>query len=235
MKTVLDTLKGKLVVSCQALENEPLHSPFIMSRMALAARQGGAAAIRANSVVDIEAIKEQVTLPVIGIIKREYPDSEVYITATMKEVDELMTVSPAIIALDATDRARPGGESLATLVTRIRTRYPSVLLMADIATVDEAVMAQALGFDCVGTTLYGYTAQTVGHALPDDDCQFLKAVLAAVTVPVVAEGNVDTPERAARCLALGAHMVVVGGAITRPQQITERFMAAIDAQSTDRA
>ncbi|WLD32798.1 N-acetylmannosamine-6-phosphate 2-epimerase [Enterobacter cloacae subsp. cloacae] len=235
MKTVLDTLKGKLVVSCQALENEPLHSPFIMSRMALAARQGGAAAIRANSVVDIEAIKEQVTLPVIGIIKREYPDSEVFITATMKEVDELMTVSPAIIALDATDRARPGGESLATLVTRIRTSYPSVLLMADIATVDEAVMAQALGFDCVGTTLYGYTAQTVGHALPDDDCQFLKAVLAAVTVPVVAEGNVDTPERAARCLALGAHMVVVGGAITRPQQITERFMAAIDAQSTDRA
>ncbi|EMG7909365.1 N-acetylmannosamine-6-phosphate 2-epimerase [Enterobacter cloacae] len=235
MKTVLDTLKGKLVVSCQALENEPLHSPFIMSRMALAARQGGAAAIRANSVVDIEAIKEQVTLPVIGIIKREYPDSEVFITATMKEVDELMTVSPAIIALDATDRARPGGESLATLVTRIRTRYPSVLLMADIATVDEAVTAQALGFDCVGTTLYGYTAQTAGHALPDDDCQFLKAVLAAVTVPVVAEGNVDTPERAARCLVLGAHMVVVGGAITRPQQITERFMAAIDAQSTDRA
>ncbi|EML9046083.1 N-acetylmannosamine-6-phosphate 2-epimerase [Enterobacter cloacae] len=235
MKTVLDTLKGKLVVSCQALENEPLHSPFIMSRMALAARQGGAAAIRANSVVDIEAIKELVTLPVIGIIKREYPDSEVFITATMKEVDELMTVSPAIIALDATDRARPGGESLATLVTRIRTRYPSVLLMADIATVDEAVTAQALGFDCVGTTLYGYTAQTAGHALPDDDCQFLKAVLAAVMVPVVAEGNVDTPERAARCLALGAHMVVVGGAITRPQQITERFMAAIDAQSTDRA
>ncbi|EOT7380333.1 TPA: N-acetylmannosamine-6-phosphate 2-epimerase [Enterobacter cloacae] len=235
MKTVLDTLKGKLIVSCQALENEPLHSPFIMSRMALAARQGGAAAIRANSVADIEEIKEQVTLPVIGIIKREYPDSEVFITATMKEVDELMTVSPAIIALDATDRARPGGESLATLVTRIRTRYPSVLLMADIATVDEAVMAQALGFDCVGTTLYGYTAQTAGHALPDDDCQFLKTVLAAVTVPVVAEGNVDTPERAARCLALGAHMVVVGGAITRPQQITERFMAAIDAQSTDRA
>lgn len=235
MKTVLDTLKGKLVVSCQALENEPLHSPFIMSRMALAAQQGGAAAIRANSVVDIEAIKEQVTLPVIGIIKREYPGSAVFITATMKEVDELMTVSPEIIALDATNRARPGGESLVTLVSRIRTRYPSVLLMADIATVDEAVTAQALGFDCVGTTLYGYTAQTAGHALPEDDCQFLKAVLAAVTVPVVAEGNVDTPERAARCLALGAHMVVVGGAITRPQQITGRFMAAIDAQSTDRA
>ncbi len=106
MKTVLDNLKGKLVVSCQALENEPLHSAFIMSRMALAAAQGGAAAIRANSVVDIEAIRQQVALPVIGIIKRDYPDSEVFITATMKEVNELMTVSPEIIALDATARQR---------------------------------------------------------------------------------------------------------------------------------
>ena len=118
MKTVLDNLKGKLVVSCQALENEPLHSPFIMSRMALAAAQGGAAAIRANSVVDIEAIKQQVSLPVIGIIKRDYPESEVFITATMKEVDELMAVAPEIIALDATARERPGGESLETLVAR---------------------------------------------------------------------------------------------------------------------
>ncbi|QCE22570.1 N-acetylmannosamine-6-phosphate 2-epimerase [Enterobacter bugandensis] len=235
MKNVLDNLKGKLVVSCQALENEPLHSPFIMSRMALAAAQGGAFAIRANSVVDIEAIKQQVSLPVIGIIKRDYPGSEVFITATMKEVDELMAVSPEIIAFDATARERPGDESLETLVTAIRSRYPSVLLMADISTVDEAVTAQTLGFDCVGTTLYGYTAETAGHTLPENDCAFLKAVLAAVTVPVVAEGNVDTPERAARCLALGAHTVVVGGAITRPQQITARFMAAISAQSTDGA
>ncbi|MEH0887715.1 N-acetylmannosamine-6-phosphate 2-epimerase [Enterobacter sp. UNJFSC 003] len=235
MKTVLDTLKGKLVVSCQALENEPLHSPFIMSRMALAAAQGGAAAIRANSVLDIEAIKQQVSLPVIGIIKRDYPDSEVFITATMKEVDELMAVTPEIIALDATTRKRPGDNSLETLVTRIRSRYPSVLLMADISSVEEAVTAQALGFDCVGTTLYGYTAESAGRALPENDCAFLKAVLAAVTVPVVAEGNVDTPERAARCLALGAYMVVVGGAITRPQQITERFMSAISAQSIDGA
>jgi len=107
MKNILEALKGKLVVSCQALENEPLHSPFIMARMALAAAQGGAAAIRANSVADIEAIKQQVSLPVIGIIKRDYPDSEVFITATLKEVDELMTVQPDIIALDATARPRP--------------------------------------------------------------------------------------------------------------------------------
>lgn len=168
MKTVLDSLKGKLIVSCQALENEPLHSPFIMSRMALAAAQSGAAGIRANSVVDIRAIKEIVSLPVIGIIKRDYPGSEVFITATLQEVEELMTVEPEIIALDATARPRPGGQTLEELVTQIRTRYPSVLLMADIATVDEAVTAERLGFDCVGTTLYGYTAETVGHVLVEN-------------------------------------------------------------------
>lgn len=227
MKTVLDSLKGQLVVSCQALEDEPLHSPFIMSRMALAAAQGGAAGIRANSVVDINAIKDVVSLPVIGIIKRDYPDSDVFITATLREVDELMATAPEIIALDATARPRPGGQTLEALVAQIRSRYPSLLLMADIATADEAVAAQRLGFDCVGTTLYGYTAGTAGHTLPEDDCRFLREVLAAVTVPVVAEGNVDTPARAARCLELGAHTVVVGGAITRPQQITKRFVAAI--------
>lgn len=235
MKNVLDVLKGKLIVSCQALDDEPLHSPFIMARMALAAAQGGAVAIRANSVVDIEAIKKEVSLPVIGIIKRDYPDSEVFITATLREVDELMAVKPEIIALDATARPRPGGQTLAGLMAAIRARYPSQLLMADIATVEEAKTAQALGFDCVGTTLYGYTVDTAGHKLKERECAFLREVVAAVTIPVVAEGNVETPELAARCLDLGAHTVVVGGAITRPQQITARFVGAIEAQSTDRA
>ena len=229
MKTVLDNLKGKLIVSCQALDNEPLHSPFIMSRMAVAAEEGGAEGIRANSVADIAAIKQLVSRPVIGIIKRDYPDSEVFITATMKEVDELMSVGPELIALDATARPRPGGQRLDALVAEIRAKYPSVLLMADISTAEEALTAQSLGFDCVGTTLYGYTAETEGHALPENDCGFLRDVLAAVNIPVVAEGNVETPTLAARCLELGAHTVVVGGAITRPQQITARFAAAIKA------
>ncbi|EOE6858938.1 N-acetylmannosamine-6-phosphate 2-epimerase [Cronobacter dublinensis] len=224
---MLEQIKGKLVVSCQALENEPLHSPFIMGRMALAAAQGGAAGIRANSVADIAAIKQQVSLPVIGIIKRDYPGSEVFITATMREVTELMRAAPEMIALDATARARPDGETLEQLVRRIRRDFPEVLLMADISDVDEAVAADALGFDCVGTTLYGYTAPTRGHRLPENDFALLKGVLAAVALPVIAEGNVDTPERAARCLSLGAHAVVVGGAITRPQQITRRFTDAL--------
>ncbi|EOI3503572.1 N-acetylmannosamine-6-phosphate 2-epimerase [Cronobacter dublinensis] len=224
---MLEQIKGKLVVSCQALENEPLHSSFIMGRMALAAAQGGAAGIRANSVADIAAIKQQVSLPVIGIIKRDYPGSEVFITATMREVTELMRAAPEMIALDATARARPDGETLEQLVRRIRRDFPEVLLMADISDVDEAVAADALGFDCVGTTLYGYTAPTRSHRLPENDFALLKDVLAAVALPVIAEGNVDTPERAARCLSLGAHAVVVGGAITRPQQITRRFTDAL--------
>ncbi len=231
---MLEQIKGKLVVSCQALDNEPLHSPFIMSRMALAAQQGGAAGIRANSVADIEAISAQVDLPIIGIIKRDYADSEVFITATLREIDELMTVAPQMIALDATQRPRPADATLAGLVTQIRERYPRVQLMADIASVEEAAIAAELGFDCIGTTLYGYTAGSTGHKLAENDCAFLRAVLNAVSVPVIAEGNVDTPELAARCLQLGAHAVVVGGAITRPQQIAARFAAAIVQQGANR-
>ncbi|HGF0772248.1 TPA: N-acetylmannosamine-6-phosphate 2-epimerase, partial [Kluyvera georgiana] len=191
------------------------------------AKQGGAAGIRANSVVDIRAIQHEVDLPIIGIIKREYADSDVFITPTLQEVVQLMAASPDMIALDATQRPRPGGESLKELVLTIRQHYPQVALMADISSVEEARGAELLGFDCIGTTLYGYTTATAGRRLPDNDCAFLRTVLAAVSLPVIAEGNVDTPEIAARCLALGAHAVVVGGAITRPQQITARFTSAI--------
>ena len=118
-------IKGSLIVSCQALADEPLHSSFIMSKMALAAKQGGAKGIRANSVVDIRAIRKEVDLPIIGIIKRDYPDAEVYITATMREVDELMAVQPEIIALDATHSKRPNGETLATFFKRIKEKYPN--------------------------------------------------------------------------------------------------------------
>lgn len=225
--TMLNQIKGKLIVSCQALEDEPLHSDFIMGKMALAAARGGASAIRANSVVDIKAIKQEVSLPVIGILKRDYPGSDVYITATMQEVDELIAAVPEMIAIDATFHQRPDGLTLAQMVGAIRARYPQLLLMADIATEEEALHAEQLGFDCIGTTLHGYTAETRGHKLYDNDFAFLRSVLEAVNRPVIAEGNVNTPQMAARCLQLGAHAVVVGGAITRPQQITERFIEAI--------
>ena len=106
-------LKGKLIVSCQALPQEPLHSSFIMGRMARAAKEGGAAGIRANTKEDIKEIQEVTGLPVIGIVKRDYPDSAVYITPTMKEIEELMEVKPEIIAIDATGALRPGNVTLA--------------------------------------------------------------------------------------------------------------------------
>ncbi|HCA6527076.1 MULTISPECIES: N-acetylmannosamine-6-phosphate 2-epimerase [Klebsiella pneumoniae complex] len=220
-------IKGKLIVSCQALENEPLHSPYIMSRMAVAAVEGGAAAIRANSLIDVQKIMDTVDLPVIAIFKRDYAGSDVFITATLQEVDELMVASPQMIAMDATMHTRPGDLQLPDLVAAIRERYPDLLLMADIATVEEARHAALLGFDCVGTTLHGYTCETKGKNLADEEFRFLQEVIEVVKIPVIAEGNVVTPEMAARCLALGAHAVVVGGAITRPQQITRRFVNAM--------
>ena len=116
---ILEQIKGKLVVSCQALPHEPLHSSFIMSRMAVAAMEGGAAGIRAQSACDINAIAEVCPLPIIGIVKRNYDNSEIYITPTMKEVEELLSTRAEIIALDATDRERPGGVLTKVLVDRI--------------------------------------------------------------------------------------------------------------------
>lgn len=226
---LLSSIKGGLIVSCQALENEPLHNPYIMSRMAYAAYLGGAVGIRANSKIDIETIKEELQLPVIGIVKRDYEDSDVFITATQQEINELLVSGCEMIALDSTIRSRPHGETIEQLVAHVRRVSPTTQLMADISTVEEAILAQTLGFDCVSTTLYGYTAQTAGSKLYENDFEFLKSVLSHVDIPVIAEGNVITPEMFKRCLQLGAYAAVVGGAITRPMEITKRFVAMIDS------
>ncbi|MEQ6961212.1 N-acetylmannosamine-6-phosphate 2-epimerase [Staphylococcus arlettae] len=216
-----------LIVSCQALENEPLHSSFIMSKMALAAYEGGAVGIRANSKEDIIAIKQEVKLPVIGIVKRDYANSDVFITATRKEVDELLESKCEVIALDATKQARPK-ESLKELVSYIRQHAPNIEIMADISTLEEAQYADKLGFDYIGTTLRGYTTYTKGHILYEDNFQFLKDVLSHVHAKVIAEGNVITPEMFRQVTELNVHCTVVGGAITRPKEITKRFIQAIE-------
>ncbi|MEI2118927.1 N-acetylmannosamine-6-phosphate 2-epimerase [Staphylococcus aureus] len=216
-----------LIVSCQALPDEPLHSSFIMSKMALAAYEGGAVGIRANTKEDILAIKETVDLPVIGIVKRDYDHSDVFITTTSKEVDELIESQCEVIALDATLQQRPK-ETLDELVTYIRTHAPNVEIMADIATVEEAKNAARLGFDYIGTTLHGYTSYTQGQLLYQNDFQFLKDVLQSVDAKVIAEGNVITPDMYKRVMDLGVHCSVVGGAITRPKEITKRFVQVME-------
>ncbi|SEJ04143.1 N-acylglucosamine-6-phosphate 2-epimerase [Alkalibacterium gilvum] len=221
-----EQIKGNLIVSCQALKDEPLHSSFIMGRMALAAEQGGAKGIRANSVDDIREIKKLVDLPVIGIIKRDYSNSDVFITATIKEVDELMTANPEIIALDATSSLRPNNETLDEIYHNIREKYPEVSLMADCSTLAEMKKADDLGFDFIGTTLVGYTKQSEGEKIEADDFALIKKAVEELQHPVIAEGNINTPKKTERVLDIGVYSVVVGSAITRPQLITEKFVAA---------
>lgn len=220
----LEKVKGKLIVSCQALEDEPLHSSFIMGRMAYAALVGGASGIRANTISDIQEIKKNVDLPIIGIIKQQYGDNQVYITPTIKEIDALAAEGVDIIALDGTKRERPDGNTLENLMKEAKIKYPNQLFMADISSVEEAVEAARVGFDIVGTTLVGYTEYTKGK----DPLTELEKVIKAVTVPVIGEGNIDTPVKAKKALELGAYAVVVGGAITRPQQITKKFVTEME-------
>lgn len=222
---ILGAIRGKLIVSCQALEDEPLHGSGIMARMAYAAMLGGAGGIRANSTEDIRAIRELVHLPLIGIIKREYPGSEVYITPTMEEVDRLVEAGAEIIAADATARERPAGESLADFFRRLREKYPDQLFMADCSTAEEGVAAAKMGFDLVGTTLSGYTPDTRGRELPD--YAMMERLVREAGVPVIAEGGIWTPEQLRRAMDCGVHAAVVGTAITRVKNITERFVAAL--------
>jgi len=226
---MLNKVKNGLIVSCQALSDEPLHSSFIMGRMAKAATEGGAAGIRANTKEDISEIKKQTSLPIIGLVKRHYPDVPIYITATMKEVDELMDEGCDMIAVDATKQDRPEGETLEEFVAAIREKYDDVLLMADTSTVKEGIEAERLGFDVVSTTLVGYTSYTEGQSIFADDYAMLKEYLEKISIPVIAEGSVDTPEKAKDCLDLGVHSVVVGSTITRPQVITKRFVDSINS------
>lgn len=223
----VEQLHGKLIVSCQALPHEPLHSSFIMGRMALAAKQGGALGIRANTKEDIKEIQSQVDLPVIGIVKRDYEDSKIYITPTMREVEELMEVKPEIIALDATSDIRPGGVTLDDFFRCLKETYPDQLWMADCSTVEEALHADELGFDFIGTTLVGYTEQSKGDRIEANDFEILRKIISSAKHRVIAEGNINTPEKAKRVIELGAFSVVVGSIITRPQLITKSFAEAL--------
>lgn len=220
---MLNKIKGKLIVSCQALENEPLHSSFIMSKMAIAAQLGGASGIRAQSKVDIDAIMEVCDLPMIGIIKRNYADSEVFITATKKEVEELLTTRCEMIALDATKRVRPNNEKIEDLVQMIHDH--GRLAMADCSTFEECMEAERIGFDVVSSTLCGYTDYS--KLIDGPNFELIERCVKNLKVPFIAEGKINTPEELAKVLELGAYCAVVGGAITRPQLITERFAKMI--------
>lgn len=223
---ILKKIKGGLIVSCQALSTEPLCDPYIMAKMAYAAKLGGAVGIRANTVIDIAAIKKTVDLPIIGIIKSVYDDSDVYITPTMKEVDELVNAGCEIIATDATKRIRPNGGTLEDFFVNVRKKYPNQLFMADTSCFEEGKTAAELGFDLIGTTMAGYTPYTKGRVLPD--LELIKKYSSELDKPIIAEGGIWTPDDLKNVYKNGAFSAVCGTAITRPMDITKRFVKALE-------
>lgn len=226
-QAVFSQIKGGLIVSCQALEHEPLYTKEggVMPLMAKAAAEAGAVGIRANTVRDIMQIKEAVDLPVIGIIKKDYEGTPMYITVTMKEVDELAACGVDIIAVQGTSALRPDGSTAAQFIEVIKEKYPEQLVMADCATIEEGIACALAGADFIGTTMRGYTPETQG--CNDIDYNFIAQLVEKCPARIIAEGHIHYPEQAKKALDAGAFALVVGGAITRPAEITARFISAI--------
>ncbi len=222
----LANMRGGLIVSCQARGDNPLRGSVYMVAMAQAAVMGGAVAIRAEGTEDIREIRASVSVPVIGLLKVDYPDSPVYITPTWRELAAVLDSGAQVVAVDATARPRPGGlgpDILPAFVERIHSAQR--LAMADISTVDEARMAEEAGFDLIATTLSGYTPYSPQQTAPD--VHLIEQCVAACQRPIVAEGRIWDPTLAAKALNLGAFAVTVGTAITDPRKITARFVAAM--------
>ena len=216
-------IRGGLLVSCQALPGEPLFGADIMARLAVAADTGGAVGIRANSPADIAAIRAVTSLPLIGLSKVDVAGFDVYITPTLADAQAVAGAGADVIALDATNRPHPEGTA-AAFIKRVQAETGKPVF-ADISTYDEALQAQDAGADFVSTTMSGYTSDSPQSEAPD--LNLVERLASVLTIPLIAEGRIATPEQARAALDAGAWAVVVGGAITRPQQITERFVRAV--------
>lgn len=218
-------LSKGLIVSCQAYQGDPLFGTQYMAAMAKAAEWGGAVGIRANSPQDIRAIRQVTSLPIIGIYKISSASSEVYITPDINAADQISQAGCDIIAIDATPRPRPNGVQLSELISHIKEKLGKPV-MADISCLDDAITAEALKADYISTTLSGYTA----HGRPvinGPDLELVAQLVHTVKLPVIAEGRIHEPAQAAQAIKLGAHAVVVGEAITRPEKITQHFITAM--------
>lgn len=226
-KKFIKSIKDNLIVSCQAVGKEPLNNSNAISLMAKACVMGGAKFLRVSQKNHIQAIKKIVSVPLIGIIKKEYKNSEVYITPTINEIHTLANLGVNCIAMDATLRKRPK-EDLKFIVSYAKKNFPGICLMADCASLDEVINAELLNFDLIGTTLRGYTKETQNLSNTDNNFEFIKKALKSIKTPLIVEGKIWTPNQAKESLKLGAHAVVVGSAITRPLEITKYFLSEIN-------
>ena len=221
LPSLLERLKGGLIISCQAEADEPLHGPGHMAAMAKAAAAGGASGIRANGPADIAAIHAVVSLPIIGIYKVDVPGYAVRITPNLEHARQVAAAGADILAIDATRRPHPDHLGLAERIETIH-RETGCPVMADIADLEDGLAAEEAGADLVATTLSGYTDYSPPQ--PGPDFELLGRLASRLKVPLVAEGRIATPEQAAQAIELGAFAVVVGSAITRPQWITGQFV-----------
>ena len=220
---VLAQLRGGLIVSCQAAPSPSLEDPDILAAIAEAVVAGGAVGIRADGPENVRAIRERTEVPIIGIWKRTLPDSEVFITPRLQDVIAVADAGTEIVALDATSRTRPDGETLEMVVQEAKAHCTS-LLMADVSNFEEGVRAAELGFDLVSTTLSGYVGDSTETPKgPDLDLVERLSQHLEDSAPVVAEGRISTPDQATEAINRGAFCVVVGTAITRPQTLTQDF------------
>lgn len=222
MLELIESLRGRLIVSCQAGPDSPFGRPEMLAAMAECAAIGGAAAIRADAPDNIAAIASRVAVPVLGIYKKHYEGFETYITPTVAEAGAAIDAGARLLAVDATPRPRPGGCTFAEIVCAAHAR--GVPVMADCSTLDDARFADDAGADLLGTTLAGYTPYS--RKLPGPDLELIGEIAAACSRPIVAEGRVHSPEEAAKAIAAGAFAVVVGTAITAPQAITSWYAEA---------
>lgn len=225
MNNVLDQIKGRLIVSCQARAGWPMYGTDIMAAFASAAQQGGAAGIRATGADNISKIKEKVDLPIIGINKQFSEEYDVYITPTYESAKEILELGIEIIAIDATPRRRPGNETVEEILARIKAEYPNTLVMGEISTFQEAVRIKDMGFDLISTTLSGYTEES--QSVSSVNLELIRQIRQVTALPIIAEGRIVCEEEARDAILAGAHAVVVGTSITRPEIITERYVQAL--------
>jgi N-acylglucosamine-6-phosphate 2-epimerase len=224
----IQRLRHGLIVSCQAPADSPLHEPMVIAAMAQASVNNGALGVRIDTPNHINAVRQRLTVPIIGLWKQVLPGYEVYITPQFHHADAVAKAGADIIAIDATTRNRPDGEAMAEIIARIHQELDKPV-MADVDTIEAAIAACAAGADIVGTTLFGYTASTKHLSPPGWD--LLTQMVKQLDIPVICEGGVSSPQMARQALDLGAYAVVVGTAITGIDSLVRGYVGELGVRS----
>lgn len=220
----IQTLNKGLIVSCQAPVDSPLHQPMVIAAMAQAAVNNGAVGVRIDTPAHISAVRERVTVPIIGLWKQVIAGYDVYITPQFHHAAAVVFEGADIIAIDATKRNRPGGETITDIISRIHQELGKPV-MADVDTIETAIAACQAGADIVGTTLFGYTNAT--QHLSPPGWELLTQMVQKLDVPAICEGGISSPQMARRAIDLGAYAVVVGTAITGIDSLVKAYKSVI--------